>query len=97
MNREQFKRFIESAPSQVEASHRITQRLIETLLEAPEEVQLKQISEAAAVANPTLWARVVKAGIKRCGTTTGIRGHCIHLYRRADLLKMLGVESSSGV
>ena len=92
MKTEEFVEFLASAPSLRDESHRITQSLIDVLLEAPEEVQLKEISRAACVAHPTLWARVVNAGIKRCGTTVGERGHKIHLYRRDELLRMLGVK-----
>lgn len=92
MKTKDFVEFLASAPSPRDESHRITQNLIDVLLEAPDEVALKDISRVACVAHATFWARVAKAGIKRCGTTVGSWGHKIHLYKRDELLRMLGVE-----
>jgi len=42
MKTEEFVEFLASAPSLRDESHRITQSLIDVLLEAPEEVQLRK-------------------------------------------------------
>lgn len=92
MNNKQLAEFLATAKENKSEAEKITKRLLMALKGLPEEVHLKQLAIDSSVAYQTIWGRVTRGRLKPCGQLTAPTGHRILLYRREDLLEVLGAK-----
>lgn len=93
MNNRQLAEFLATAKENKSDADKITARLIMALRKYKHgEVHLRQLSIDSSVAYQTIWGRVTRGRLKPCGQLTAPTGHRILLYRRDDMLEMLGAK-----